>query len=148
MYIGLQVLRAKIRGFNAAGLSIHHHIRKAKGPKRNELWLEKRRLGCYNREHLIAYGLLRGISYERIEHCAKENQPNPSRVFELMMTHGDQVAIKDLTLERIEAILKSPVLSSSCQGRLGSNVSPSPSNQVSRRPITRTRKPLEKGLGS
>jgi hypothetical protein len=105
MYISLQALRAKIRGFAAAGESIHHHIQESKGPKRHRLWNEKRCLGDYNRSHLIAYGLLRGISYERIEHCAPENKPNVQDVFSLIQEHGDLTARKEFTLERVQELL-------------------------------------------
>ena len=104
-HIGLQVLRAKVRGLQAAGITLHSRIRKAKGPKRNELWNEKRRLGCYNREHLIAYGLLRGIPYGSIERCAKDNKPNAERVFELMKAHGDWKVARELTVEKVQELL-------------------------------------------
>ena len=110
MHTGLQVLRAKIRGLQAAGISIHNRIRKAKGPKRNQLWDEKRRLGCYNREHLIAYGLLRGISYGRIERCAEENKPDAQRVFELMRAHGDWKVARELTVEKVKELLTPSLL--------------------------------------
>lgn len=104
-HIGLQVLRAKIRGFQSAGTSIHNRIRKAKGLKRNALWDKKRRLGDYNREHLIAYGLLRGVPYGSIEKCAQENKPNAERVFELMKAHGDWKVARELTLEKVQELL-------------------------------------------
>lgn len=104
-HIGLQVLRAKVRGLQAAGITFHSRIRKAKGPKRNELWSEKRRLGCYSREHLIAYGLLRGIPYGSIERCAKDNKPNVERVFELMKAHGDWKVAGELTVEKVTELL-------------------------------------------
>lgn len=105
MYTGLQVLRAKIRGLQAAGISIHNRIRKAKGPKRNKLWDEKRHLGGYNREHLIAYGLLRGIPYARIEKCSENNRPDPQRVFELVQAHADWKAKREFTLEKVKELL-------------------------------------------
>lgn len=105
MYVGLQALRAKIRGFQAAGLSIHHRISRSKGLKRHRLWSEKRQLGLYNRDHLIAYGLLRGLSYERIERCAKQNAPDAKRIFELMRLHGDWEANRKWTLELVEKAL-------------------------------------------
>jgi hypothetical protein len=105
MNTGLQVLRAKIRGLQAAGISIHNRIRKAKGLKRNRLWDEKRCLGGYNREHLIAYGLLRGVPYERIERCAKENRPNVTRVFELMKAHSDWSVTRQLTVGKVKELL-------------------------------------------
>lgn len=104
-HIGLQVLRAKVRGLQAAGISIHNHIRKSQGPKRNKLWNKKRSLGYHSREHLIAYGLLRGIPYERIERCAGNNTPNASRVFELMKEHGTWQVVRDLTLDQVKQLL-------------------------------------------
>jgi len=105
MLTGIQVLRAKVRGLQAAGISIHNRIRKAKGPKRNKLWDDKRTLGSYSREHLIAYGLMRGVPYDRIERCAKGNQPNARTVFELMKAHADWKMARELTLEKVEALL-------------------------------------------
>jgi len=105
MHTSLQVLRAKIRGLQAAGVSIHNRIRKAKGPKRNRLWNEKRCLGGYNREHLIAYGLLRGIPYTRIEKCSENNRPNPQKVFELVQAHGAWRARQLFTIEKVKELL-------------------------------------------
>lgn len=105
MYIGLQVLRAKIRGFQSAGESIHHKISTAKGLRRQGLWHQKRYLGSFNREHLIAYGLLRGISYERIERCSEENKPNAEKILELMKQHSDWKTSKDLTLAKVQQLL-------------------------------------------
>lgn len=105
MQIGLQVLRAKIRGFQAAGISLHNRIHKAKGSKRYKLWNEKRRLGCYAREHLIAYGLLRGVPYERIERCKEKNRPDAARVFELMRAHGNWSVARQLTINIVKELL-------------------------------------------
>lgn len=147
-HIGLQVLRAKIRGLQAAGSTIHHRIRKAKGAKRNRLWDEKRRLGCYNREHLIAYGLLRGIAYERIEHCAEENRPSAARVLELMKAHGDWAAGRELTLEKVEAML----VRKKSEPPSPAPPPPPPIAEVVRQDqlglLARARRLLEKGLGS
>lgn len=107
MYVGLQALRAKIRGFQSAGESIHHRIGKAKGWKRHKLWSEKRQLGRYNRDHLIAYGLLRGLTYERIERCAEENRPDAARIFAIVQAHGNwEAAKKWATVQTVEAALK------------------------------------------
>ncbi len=105
MFTGIQVLRAKVRGLQAAGVSIHNRIRKAKGPKRNKLWDDKRRLGSFSREHLIAYGLIRGVPYDRIERCAKGNHPNAMVVFELMKSHADWKMARELTLEKVVELL-------------------------------------------
>lgn len=149
MYIGLQVLRAKIRGFQSAGTSIHNRIRKAKGPKRNELWNEKRRLGDYNREHLIAYGLLRGVPYGSIEKCAEENKPNAERVFELMKLHGDWKVARELTLDKVKETLSTTTRSAepSPEQPATSPTASSPPTSPTPQPeglLTRARRLLEK----
>jgi len=105
MYIGLQVLRAKIIGLQSVGISFKNRISKSSGPKRNNLWCEKRALGCYSREHLIAYGLLRGVSYERIEKCAEQNRPNVDKILSLINQHGDYRAIREFTPEKVKSLL-------------------------------------------
>lgn len=85
---GLQILRAKIRGFHVAGLSLQHRISRSQGERRMQLRLKKRRLGHSAREHLIAYGFLRGIPYEKIERCAWENKPVARNIFELAKLHA------------------------------------------------------------
>ncbi len=144
MYIGLQLLRAKIRGLQLEGASIHCRIRKARGPKRDALWREKRRLGCYSREHLIAYGLLRGISYERIERCAKENRPNVASVLALMKDHGAWLLDPGFTLKDVEAMMaqvpsKEPSSTSSPEGK------PKGPTASLRWLLSKARGPLEKG---
>lgn len=109
MYVRLQALRAKVRGFHAAGVSISHRIRKASGPRRNRLWLEKRALGIHAREHLIAYCLLKGIQYEKIEgRCAKTNQPDLGRVFEIIRAHVTDRELASWTPQRLTELLAAP----------------------------------------
>lgn len=105
MYMGLQLLRAKIRGLQVAGISIHVRIRKASGLKRNKLWFEKRVLGSYNRQNLIAYGLLRGISYEKIEKCSEKNKPAAEKIFNIMKTHADWQTAEKLTPQDVVNLL-------------------------------------------
>jgi hypothetical protein len=108
MNIGLQVLRAKIIGFQSVGISIKNQISKSAGLKRDKLWQRKRALGCYNREHLIAYGLLRGVPYEKIENkCAKYNKPNVDKIYVLIKQHGGWKA-QELTPEKMLALLSPP----------------------------------------
>lgn len=143
MHTGLQVLRAKIRGLQAAGTSIHNRIRKAKGPKRNRLWDEKRRLGGYNREHLIAYGLLRGIPYGRIERCAEENRPDAAKVFELMKAHGDWKVARELTVDKVKELLgpsPEPPKTSPAESLPPTSPTPQPEGL-----LARARRLLEKG---
>lgn len=109
MNIGLQVLRAKIIGFQSVGISIKNQISKSAGLKRDKLWHKKRALGCYNREHLIAYGLLRGVPYEKIENkCAKNNKPSVDKIYVLIKQHGGWTAQKEFTPEKILTLLSPP----------------------------------------
>jgi hypothetical protein len=87
-HIGLQVLRAKIRGFHAAGATIASRISKSQKEHKNRLWDEKRLLGRHCRHHLIAYGLLRGIPYAHIERCAPNNRPDPKAILEIVSAHN------------------------------------------------------------
>jgi len=117
-HIGLQVLRAKVRGFQASGQSLTHLISKTEKERKSNLWNKKRDLGKFARLHLIAYGLLRGIPYERIEKCAKDNRPNPQQVFEIIKEHSKNVwkpfmvdgkqhgcRLDEWTLERVRELL-------------------------------------------
>lgn len=71
MDIKLRVLKAKIRGLEAEGRSIRAHITRSSGSHKDQLWCLKRELGHYTRAHLIAYGLLRGVPYSKIESNAQ-----------------------------------------------------------------------------
>ena len=86
--IGLQVLRAKIRGFQATGTTISSRISKSEKERKNRLWNEKRRLGVHCRAHLVAYGLLRGVPYDQIERCAPNNKLSPQVVLDIMTAHN------------------------------------------------------------
>jgi len=87
-HIGLRVLRAKIRGFQAAGSTIASRISKSEKDRKNRLWNEKRLLGVHCRAHLVAYGLLRGVPYDQIEKCAPNNKLNPQLVLDIMLAHN------------------------------------------------------------
>jgi len=86
--IGLQVLRAKIRGFQCAGSTIASRISKTEKERKNRLWNEKRALGNHCRAHLVAYGLLRGVPYGQIEQPAENNKLNPQVVLDIMTAHN------------------------------------------------------------
>jgi hypothetical protein len=118
MYLGLQILRAKIIGFQTVGISYKKRIGKTSGDERHKLWCQKRAIGCYNREHLIAYGLLRGIPYERIEKCAEQNRPNAEKVYLLIEQHGDHKAKKEFTLQKVKSLL-SPTSPPKAQEKIG-----------------------------
>ena len=101
----LQVLRAKIKELQSAGEALRRRIQKSSGLKRHSLWQQKRALGEYSRYHLVAYGLLRGIPYDRIEKCSENNRPNPKRLFELMKAHAPWQLDRDLTIDRVKVLL-------------------------------------------
>lgn len=103
--IGLQVLRAKLRGFHAAGSTISLRISKSEKERKNKLWCTKRLLGSYCRHHLIAYGLLRGVPYCNIERCAPNNKPNAQTVLDIMLAHADWWQRKGLDLEKVKSLL-------------------------------------------
>lgn len=84
---GLQILRAKVRGFHVTGTTLQSRISKATGAKKSRLWELKHRLGNQARYHLVAYGLLRGVPYDRIERCDPNNKLNPEKLLEIMVAH-------------------------------------------------------------
>jgi len=103
--IGLQVLRAKLRGFHAAGSTISSRISKSEKERKNRLWDAKRQLGTHCRHHLVAYGLLRGVPYDQIERCAQNNKPNPQVVLDIMLAHADWQQKRGLDLEKVKQLL-------------------------------------------
>lgn len=105
MHTQLQVLRGKIRGLQAEGITIHNQIRKSKGLKRHELWLRKRLLGKVCREHLIAYALLRGVPYLSVEKCGEFNRPKFLKIFALIQDHASWHEKRDLTQDKVRELL-------------------------------------------
>jgi hypothetical protein len=106
--IGLQVLKAKLRGFHAAGHSISRRISKSEKERKNRLWDNKRSLGTHCRYHLVAYGLLRGVPYHQIEQCAPSNKLNPQAVLDIMLAHADWQQRRGLDLAKVEGLLAPP----------------------------------------
>lgn len=107
-HIGLQVLRAKLRGFQAAGSTISSRISKSEKERKNKLWDLKRSLGVHCRYHLVAYGLLRGVPYSQIEKCAPNNKLKPELILEIMSAHADWQQKKGLDLEKVKTLLHVP----------------------------------------
>jgi hypothetical protein len=115
-HIGLQILRAKVRGFQVTGSTLQSRISKAKGARKSRLWELKHRLGNQARYHLVAYGLLRGVPYERIERCSTNNKLNAEKLLEIMVAHTGIVEMTcpdgrklmgwaHYDLERVKALL-------------------------------------------
>lgn len=111
-HIGLQVLRAKIRGFHAAGSTISARIKKAEKEKKSRLWEAKRCLGIHSRYHLVAYGILRGIPYEQIEKCALNNQLDPKRLLEIIQAHNGWSKEKGLVQYDLQSLTHLLIVSS------------------------------------
>ena len=110
-HIGLQALRAKIRGFQASGMTITSRIGKAEREKKTRLWELKRALGTHCRHHLIAYGILRGVPYHEIEKCASNNRPNLQTVLNILVEHNvwvPGVPLKKYDLAAVEQLLTPP----------------------------------------
>ncbi len=110
--IGLQVLRAKIRGFQSAGSTITSRIAKSEKERKNRLWNEKRALGNHCRHHLVAYGLLRGVPYGKIEKCAPNNRISPQVVLDIMLAHNGRDPKRGYAkydLETVTKLLESPL---------------------------------------
>jgi hypothetical protein len=108
-HIGLQVLRAKIRGFQVTGSTITSRISKSEKERKNRLWNEKRRLGLHCRYHLVAYGLLRGVPYSQIERCAPSNQLNPQGVLDIVLAHNgwdSKMGYVHYDLEKVKKLLE------------------------------------------
>lgn len=105
MHTQLQVLRGKIRGLQAEGITIHNQIRKTKGMRRHELWLRKRQLGKVCREHLLAYAMLRGVPYLVVEKCSEFNRPEFLNVYEIIQAHAQWREKRELTQEKVREFL-------------------------------------------
>lgn len=104
--IRLQVLKAKIRGFEAEAMSLRKQINRLTGEKRCPVWERKRALGTYTREHLVAYGLLRRIPYQKIEQkVGKENPLDLDAVLEVIHVHVYRFERQKWTKERLSELV-------------------------------------------
>jgi hypothetical protein len=118
MSSGVQLLRAKIRGLQAEGVTIRRRIAGSCGPTRNEFWERKRMLGAEARYHFLAYGLLRGRTYRQIEAVGGVNRGhgiNAAKLLELVKAHErfkttrserGGVRLSEWTLADIERFLR------------------------------------------
>lgn len=75
MNVSLLALKAKIKGFEAVAEKTRKKIQSTSGLRRAKAWTTKRELGNYARNHLLAYGLLRGVPYSALEpKCSPANE--------------------------------------------------------------------------
>lgn len=107
MIIALLSLKAKICGFEYASKKLCRLITRSKGKKKQSLRFKKHQLGVYAREHMVAYGILRKKSYEKIEpKCNKDNPLNKQHVLEIVHQHVPSWEIKNWTLQSINEATK------------------------------------------
>jgi len=107
MKIELRVLKAKIRGFELEATGISKGISQTVRDEKANLWWQKRLLGTYTRSHLIAYGILRGVPYPKIESKpAKDNQPNVQEILDIVHAHVNRWERPKWTTEKIADLLK------------------------------------------
>lgn len=103
----LLVLKSKLCGLEISSRRFRRRIAKLKGMKRWTLRHRKLALGAYTREHLIAYGLLRNVPYERIEaKCAKGNEPNIDRVVDIVQSHVPHWERLKWSRDRVRELLR------------------------------------------
>lgn len=85
----LLVLKSKLCGLEHTSRKFRKRIIKSSGDRRWQLRYRKMCLGVYTREHLIAYGLLRGVPYSRIEgKCGDKNQPHAAAIHAIVQAHA------------------------------------------------------------
>ena len=105
-HTGLQVLRAKLRGFHAAGSTLSSRISTSHKERKSRLWNQKRSLGVHCRYHLVAYGLLRGVPYHQIERCAPTNRLDPKRLLAIIEEHNQWTPERGFVRYDVDAVTK------------------------------------------
>lgn len=92
-----QAIRRKIQGLGKAPET---------GPERSSLWEEKRGVGAEARHSLLAYGLLRGVSYKTMESKVREgNEPSASLILDRIHWALGKDKAAEWTLERVTSLL-------------------------------------------
>lgn len=103
----LLVLKSALCGLERTSRKFCKRIARLKGDRRWALRFRKLALGAYTREHLIAYGLLRNVPYERIEtKCAKGNEPNVANITAIIKLHAPYYEREKWTNDRVSELLK------------------------------------------
>lgn len=83
-------LKIEVKRLAAQGKNIAKLIQQSSGLTRYSFWQDKRSLGIETRYHLLAYGFLRGLSYERIEpRCRLGNEPRTYALYEVVQRFSD-----------------------------------------------------------
>ena len=94
-------LKSEIKAVADEGRACRQKINASKGLERDHWWNEKRAVGDGARGLLIAYGLLRGMPYERMErHCREE--PSGRAIHALCVKYGGE----EWTPDRVKELLR------------------------------------------
>lgn len=100
---GFKELKALVKLMAEEGRACRQKINATRGKERDGWWNEKRSVGEGARNALLAYGLLRGVPYERMERKCRV-APNGYAIFSLLQEHGGD----EWTQERVKELLKRP----------------------------------------
>lgn len=103
------ILKAKVKGLAVEGGFCRRQIRKTKRERRDQWWTMKRVVGDTARDHLLAYGLLRGLPYAAIERPRADNAPSAARVLQVVLGLMPPSYRGDWTLDRVRAWLATTV---------------------------------------
>ncbi len=99
-------IRAKVKGFQAEGLTLSKLAQKFTGSKRNDINQLKKSIGYTTRNYLIAYAFIRKIPYSTIEpKCGKLNKPESKRIFDIIKENCQYSYGYGLKIENIEEYL-------------------------------------------
>lgn len=107
MDMKMRVLKSKIRGLELEGQKIRRKIEKSSGLDRFGWWNVKRELGSYTRAHLLAYGFLRGVPYEKMERNSN-SAIDFQLVLKIIHDHASWFEKDKWTLERLNGLVYSP----------------------------------------
>lgn len=78
-------IRSQIVALAEEGSTLRCRIQSSHGRQRDRLWNEKRRIGVDARRHLLLYGFLRGVAYQRLEaRCRHGNRPQASSLWRFL----------------------------------------------------------------
>lgn len=98
-------LKAKICGFEHVSKKLYKPISRTHGERKQSLRYKKHLIGITAREHMIAYGLLRGKLYSKIEpKCGKHNPLNTRKVLEIVHQHVNPWETKNWTMEKLQKL--------------------------------------------
>lgn len=96
-------LIGKIKGLANESKRTRSHLDTAKSEKIvYKLAIRKRVVGSDIRHHLLAYALLRGILYAKLEqNCREDNKPNANCILKIVHAHLSEYDCKKWDIEKV-----------------------------------------------